>query len=97
MKSFGKFSVILLVILCVAATESFPYIPVEISATERCDDFRETDELNISAVKTKISRVTHRGKSEISFPIIAKNSESLFHRAPILSESLYLRLRVLRN
>lgn len=97
MKRFAQFFAIILVLICVAATESFPSIAHEVAASERCDDFRETEEFRISAASIKASKLKHPDNSEISYPHIAKSVPNIFQPVHILSESLYLRLRVLRN
>jgi hypothetical protein len=97
MKKFAQFFAIILVLICVTATESFPFTAHEAAATERCDDFRETEEFRVSAASIKVSRVVPASDPAISYPPIAKNDLGIFHPVHILSESLYLRLRVLRN
>lgn len=97
MKRLVQFFAIVLVLICVTVTESFPYVAQEAAASERCDDFRETEEFRISASSIKVSRVVHASDPAISYSPIVNNDLGIFHPVQIPSESLYLRLRVLRN
>jgi len=97
MKKFAQFFAIILVLICVTATESFPFIAHEAAATERCDDFRETEEFRISTASIKVSKASQVSERAVSYPRLNNSTLAVCRPVYPLSESLYLRLRVLRN
>ena len=96
MKKFAHIFVIVLVLFSVGVAESFPYTMQEVASAERCDDFRENEEFRISIASIKGSKVTLVRKQAGSVPSLSKSNRTICHQAQPISESLYLRLRILR-